>query len=151
MKAERDAHDSLKHLFCEIGFPRVLKPDHAQSLTEGEFRRVANRAQVPIHSHEPYHPNQNLAEDTICEGIRLYSHHMNSCGIPKAFWDRVFIYCLEIRLHIVLALDIQEGENGATIITGNTSDISHLVDFGIYDWCWVLSPSSSSQPSKQLC
>src|SRR5210317_1377168 len=151
VRAEKNAHESLKCLFRQIGFPRVLCPDHAQSLTEGEFRKVANRAQVRIHSHEPYHPNQNLAEDTIREGTRLYNRHMNARNIPKAFWDKVFIYSLEIRSHIVLGIAIQEGENGTTIITGNTSDISHLVDFSIYDWCWVLSPTSSSQPNKQLC
>lgn len=52
-----------------------------------------------------------------------------------------------------LALDhpMQEGKCRATIISGNTADVSHLVDFSIYDWCWVLSPTHSSQDNKQLC
>ena len=44
----------------------------------------------------------------------------------------------------------QEGECGATIIKGSTADISHLVDFAIYDWCWSLSPSESNQEKKLL-
>lgn len=151
LKSESDVSGSLKNLFRDVGFPRVLRPDDAESLTGGEFKRVANKAQVPIHPSEPYHPDQNLAEDCIREASRMYVRFMTSRGIPKAFWDRVFIYCLELRSHMVLGHSRQDGECGATVITGNTSDISHLADFSIYDWCWALSPTSSTQENKQLC
>lgn len=45
---------------------------------------------------------------------------------------------------------MQEGECETTIVTGNTSDISHFVDFSIWDWCWALSPKGTSQDKKQL-
>src|SRR5210317_481488 len=151
LRHEKEVHESLKRLSRDVGFPRVLRPDHAQSLTQGEFRRIANKAQVPILPHEPYNPNQNLAEDTIREAVRMYHRFMSARDIPKAFWDRVFIYILELRSHIALGHPLQEGENGATIIKGETSDISHLVDFSIYDWCWALSPTHAKQENKQLC
>jgi len=44
----------------------------------------------------------------------------------------------------------QDGECGATIIYGNTADISHIADFGFYDWCWFWSPKESSQDRQQL-
>ena len=37
----------------------------------------------------------------------------------------------------------QEGECGATIIFGETADISHLVEFSFYDWIWFISPKES--------
>lgn len=151
LKTESQVSESLKNLFRDFGFPRVLRPDHAESLTAGEFRRIANKGQVPIRPHEPYRPDQNLAEDTIREGTRMYHRFMSSRNIPKACWDRVFIYSLELRSHMALGHPMQEGECGATIISGNTADVSHLVDFSIYDWCWVLSPTHSSQDNKQLC
>ncbi|CAJ1946131.1 unnamed protein product, partial [Cylindrotheca closterium] len=52
---------------------------------------------------------------------------------------------------MALGLAIQEGECGATIVSGNTKDFSHLVDFAIWDWCWCLSPNRSSKDGKQLC
>ena len=151
LRNESEVSNSLKNLFRDFGFPRVLRPDHAESLIAGEFRRVANKAQVPIHPHEPYRPDQNLAEDCIREGTRMYHRFMSSRSIPKAFWDRVFIYCLELRSHMVLGHPLQGGECGATIISGNTRDISHLTDFSIWDWCWALSPTNSKQDNKQLC
>ena len=81
----------------------------------------------------------------------MYSRFMVSRDIPKVCWDRVFCYCLELRSHMVLGHPRQQGECGATIITGNTADISHLADFSIGDWCWALSPTSSSVDSKLLC
>ncbi|CAJ1927005.1 unnamed protein product [Cylindrotheca closterium] len=69
LKKESEVSNSLKELFCDISFPRVLRPDDAQLLATGEFRRVANKAQVPIHPSEPYNPDQARR------------------GIPKAFWD----------------------------------------------------------------
>ncbi|CAJ1970522.1 unnamed protein product [Cylindrotheca closterium] len=151
LKKESEVSNSLKELFRDIGFPRVLRPDDAQSLTAGEFRRVANKAQVPIHPSEPYNPDQNLAEDCIREATKMYVRFMTRRGIPKAFWDRVFIYCLELRSHMVLGHSRQGDDCGAGWISGNTKDISHLADFGIYDWCWALSPTHSSQENKQLC
>jgi len=53
LKEESDVHESLKHVFRDVGFPKALRPDDAQSLTNGEFRRVANKGQVPIHFIEP--------------------------------------------------------------------------------------------------
>jgi hypothetical protein len=150
LKKESDVSYTLPKLFRQFGFPKALRPDLAQSLTGGAFLKTSNKAQVPILPIEPFAHNQNIAEDTIREGTRLYYRFMNARGIPKAVWDRVFIYCLEIRSHMVLDHPNQEGECGATLIKGNTADISHLVDFSIYDWCWSLSPSESNQDNKQL-
>jgi len=48
LKTESDVSHTLKKLFRHIGFPKAIRPDDAQSLTQGEFKRVANKAQVPI-------------------------------------------------------------------------------------------------------
>jgi hypothetical protein len=151
LNKESDVHTSLTQLFRQFGFPQCLIPDDAKSLTQGKFREVANKGQVPIHPIEPHHPNQALTEDTIREGSRLYRRFMHSRNIPIAFWDRVFMYAFEIRSHMALGLAVQEGECGATIVSGNTMDISHLVDFAIWDWCWCLSPNRASKDGKQLC
>ena len=151
LNKESDVHTSLTQLFRQFGFPQCLIPDDAKSLTQGKFREVANKGQVPIHPIEPHHPNQALTEDTIREGSRLYRRFMHSRNIPIAFWDRVFMYAFEIRSHMALGLAVQEGECGATIVSGNTKDISHLVDFAIWDWCWCLSPNRASKDGKQLC
>jgi len=148
LSEERNAHQSLFYLFRDVGFPSALIPDGATSLTKGEFKRVANKTQVPIYPLEPF--NQSTAEDMIREGTRLYQRFMIGRNIPKILWDRVFIYCLEIRSHMTLGHPMQNGECGATIIQGHTADISHLADFSMYDWCWTLPPRDSNQENKQL-
>jgi len=150
LSKERDAHHSLSHFFRDFGLPEILIFDSALSLTQGEYKRTASKAQVPIKEIEPFHPNQNLAEDTFREGSRLYNRFMTARNIRTALWDRVFMYCLETRSHMALGHPLQNGECGATIIQGHTADISHIADFSMYDWCWTLSPKQSNQHRKQL-
>ena len=141
---ESDVHTTLAKLFWQFGFPKALIPDDAKSLTQGEFCKAANKAQVPILPIEPHQPNQNLAEDTIREGTRMYKQFMHARNIPQAYWDRVFCYCLKLQSHMVLGYAMQEGELAVTIVIGNTGDISHLVNFEIWDWCWALLPKGTS-------
>jgi len=132
---ERNVHHSLSYLFRDVGFPNALIPDSAISLTRGDFKKVASKAQVPIYPLELFNPNQSTAEDMIREGTRLYQRFMTGRHIPKLLWYRVFINCLEIRSHMALGHPMQNGECGTTIIQGCTADISHLLDFSMYDWC----------------
>ena len=138
------------HIIRDFGFPEVLISDSALSLTQGEYKRTASKAQVPIKEIEPFHPNQNLAEDTFREGSRLYNRFMTARNIPTAPWDRVFMYCLEIRSHMALGHPSQNGECGVTIIQSHTADISHIADSSMYDCCWTLSSKQSNQNRKQL-
>ena len=150
LSQEKYVSNSLTNLFRDVGFPSAIVPDNAASLTKGEFKKIAGRAQVPIYPLEPYNPNQSTAEDMIREATRLYQRFMTARNIPKVLWDRVFSYCLEIRSHMALGLPVQNGECGKSIIQGYTADISHIADFSMYDWCWTLSPSNSNQDRKQL-
>jgi len=150
LSEEKYVSHSLTNLFRDVGFPAAIIPDSAASLTKGEFKKVASRAQVSIYPLEPYNPNQSTAEDMIREATRLYQRFMTARNIPKVLWDRVFAYCLEIRSHMALGLPIQNGECGKTILQGHTADISHIADFSMYDWCWTFSPRNSNQDRKQL-
>ena len=55
----------------DVGFPSAIVSDNAASLTKGEFKKIAGRAQVPIYPLEPYNPNQSTAEDMMREATRL--------------------------------------------------------------------------------
>lgn len=131
-------------LFRTVGLPTAIIPDYALELTQGKFLRNAQKAQVHILPVEPYMHNLNYAETCIREVLRLYHRFMISRGIPKVLWDRCFVYCCEIRSHMALGHYDQEGECGATIIFGETADISHLAEFSFYDWVWFISPKESN-------
>jgi hypothetical protein len=150
MKRKEDAHLTQDKLFRLIGFPLALIPDNAKELVQGRFLRNAQKAQVAVLPLEPYMHNLNFAEDFIREAVRLFHRTMVARNVPRVLWDRCFVYCCEIRSLMALGHHEQEGECGATIIFGNTADISHVADFGFYDWCWFWSPKESNQTRQQL-
>jgi len=65
MKEKSDAHKTLDTLFGSAGVPRAIIPDDAAELTQGEFKRKADRAQALIHPIEAHTPDANTAEDGI--------------------------------------------------------------------------------------
>jgi Fe-S-cluster containining protein len=150
MKAKSDAYLTQDKLFRTVGLPAAIIPDYAMELTQGKFLKNAQRAQVHILPVEPYMHNLNFAETCIREVSRLYHRFMTARGIPKVLWDRCFAYCCEIRSHMALGHYDQEGECGATIIHGETADISHLVEFSFYDWVWFVSPKEAKYDRMTL-
>lgn len=150
MKSKGEAHLTQDKLFRAVGFPTAIIPDNALELTQGQFLRNAQKAQVQILPVEPYMHNLNFAETCIREVLRLYHRFMTLRGVPKVLWDRCFVYCCELRSHMALGHHEQNGECGATIILGETADISHLVEFSFYDWVWFMSPKESSLDRMEL-
>jgi hypothetical protein len=43
-----------------------------------------------------------------------------------------------------------QGETPATVLTGSTADISHICEFGWYDYVWYLSAEGTSLECKYL-
>jgi hypothetical protein len=71
-----DAHLTLNKLFRKVGLPRVIIPDNAKELTEGDFKKKALRAGGAILPVDAYTKNANLAEDAIRELKRAYRRTM---------------------------------------------------------------------------
>jgi hypothetical protein len=96
MRTKDESHYSLDKLFRAVGFPTTMIPDNALELTQGEFKKKLQRAQVDLH------PNLNAAEDCIRELKRMFRRSMNARNIPVVFWDRVIMWCAEVRSHMAL-------------------------------------------------
>eukprot|EP00980_Cylindrotheca_fusiformis_P003211 scaffold727_cov104-Cylindrotheca_fusiformis.AAC.1 len=82
LKTKDESHYSLDKLFRSVGFPEAMIPDNALELTQGEFKRKLQRAQVELHPIEAYSPNLNAAEDCIRELKRMFRRVMNARNIP---------------------------------------------------------------------
>ena len=155
MESKRDAHYSLDDFFREVGIPQVLIPDNAKELTQGEFRKKCRRAQCPIHPVEAFSPNHNLTESVIRELKRHYRRVMIETGAPEVLWDYCLEHCALIRSHTALNIHQLNGRTPATMMTGDTSDISFIAEFGWYDWVWYVdepgrpSQDGTGQPSMQ--
>ena len=48
LKKKGDAHEGLDEFFTQVGVPRKLIPDNAKELTQGQFKKIASKAQCPI-------------------------------------------------------------------------------------------------------
>jgi len=146
IKKKGDAHKTLDTLFRSVGVPRVLIiPDDAAELTQGEFKRKADTAQALIHPIEAYTPNANIAEDRIRELKRAHRRAMAATNTPACLWDLCLVHTALIRQHTVSSIRELQGEVPATMMTGDTGDISFLCEFGWYELVWFSTPQSTTE------
>lgn len=150
IEKKSDAHYTLDTLFRRVGVPNTLIPDNAGELTAGEFRRKALRAQSTIRPIEAHTPNANLAEDGIRELKRMYRRAMIRTNSPRCLWDLCLVYHAYVRSHSCLSIRQLDGEVPQTLLTGDTADISHICEFGWYDWVWYISPQDENMERKHL-
>jgi len=150
IRTKADAHLSLDSLFSRVGIPKRIIPDNAPELVQGDFKRKLLRASVDIKPVEAYSPNQNLAETCIRELKRAYRKLMKSTNCPAVLWDFAFEYVAEIRSHTAHPLHALQGDVPQTILLGDTADISHLCEFGFYDFVWYITPADQQLEVKQL-
>ena len=147
MKSRNECHHALDKWLQQIGVPRVLIPDGAMEFTgpESQFVKKSRKVQCPIHPIEAYSPNQSIAEDVIRELKRMFRRTMLATNAPPQVWDWCIEWCALIRLHAAWNMASLGGQTPATKITGDTPDISFLVEFGFYDWVWFLPKTGATK------
>ena len=150
IEKKSDAHKTLDSLFRSVGVPRVIIPDNAPDLAEGEFRRKATKCGSHIHPIEAYTPNANIAEDGIRELKRAYRRVMRAKKVPACLWDLCLQHTALVRQHTVSSIRELYGETPHTRLTGDTGDISFLCEFGYYDYVWFSDPESETMENKRL-
>ncbi len=149
MKHKGDAHDTLSLVFQRDGVPPTMVTNDSKEQTKGEFRCKLKEADCHPRVTEPYSPWQQAAEGYIRELKRGSSRKMIKTGSPKCLSD----HCLELEayVHSCTSNDIYitAGQVPETIMTGNTADISHIAEFGWYDWV-VYRDNEPSFPDDKL-
>jgi hypothetical protein len=102
--------------------------------TQGEFRRKLKEADCHPRVTEPYSPWQQAAEGCIRELKRGSLQKMIKNGSPKSLLDN----CHELKAYVrsCMSNDIYmtAGQVPETIMTSNSANISHIAEFGLYDW-----------------
>ena len=140
MQRKKDAHKTLERVFSDYGIFNSVIPDNAPELTSGNFRKTAHKFSCRIKPIEAYTPNQNLAEANIPELKRMYRREMRRTNCPSVLMD----HCLELmaarRSHTVLSTSPFNTGPPLTMLTGDTPDISHLVEHRCYDPVWYSNP-----------
>ena len=148
IKSKKEAHYTLDSFFQQVGIPVAIIPDNAKELTEGEFRKKCQRAQTRLRPVEAYTPNANLAEGTINLLKQFYERVMTAKDVPELLWDRCLVWCAKVRRVLALNIRSLEGKTPAGYLTGDTADISHLAEFGFYDFVWYMNPRGKGPGSE---
>jgi hypothetical protein len=141
---------ALDWLHREHGVPAKLITDHANELVAGEFRRKALAAGSQCLSVEPYTQQHNRAELAIRELKRGYRRQMRKTNAPRVLWDHCLQLQAMIRSHTALDLYELYDEVPETNVSGDTADISALVEHAWYDWVWYLNPPGFDMEIREL-
>ena len=108
--------------------------DGSKEQTSTEFRQKLKEADCHLRQTEPYSPWMQAAEGAIRELKRGVTRKMKRTATPKVLWD----HCIElealIQSHSVNGIYESNGQVPETIMTGSTADISHICEYGWYDW-----------------
>jgi hypothetical protein len=127
------AHETLSLLFHRDGVPPTMVLDGSKEQTNGDFMRKLREADCHARQTEPY-SWQQAAEGCIRELKRGMSRKMIKTGSPRVLWD----HCIELEALIRSLTSnnvyMTDGKVPETIMTGSTADISHICEFGWYDW-----------------
>jgi len=136
MKSKSEFPDALK-LFCkEVGVPSAVVVDPIGEQTSNKVKQLCYNAGTTLRvleEHTQWASRAELYIGLIKEAIRK---EMRATHCPLVLWD----YCAEYKaqVHNLTAKDLfqLQGQTPYTATTGNEADISHIYNFGWYDWCY---------------
>ena len=60
------------------------------------------------------------------------------------------MYQAQVRNHTALSIRGLEGDVPATVLTGDTADISHICEYGWYDYVWYSTIPDENMENRQL-
>jgi hypothetical protein len=146
MTRKGEAHETLSLLFHHDGVPPTMVLDGLKEQCQGDFKRKLCESDCHTRQTEPYSLWQQAAEGCIHELKQGVSRKMIKTSFPRVLWD----HCIELEALIHSSTGnnvyVTSGEMPETIMTGSTADISHICEFGWYDWVMlgILSPRSQT-------
>ncbi len=108
--------------------------DSSKEQCKRDFKRKLCKADCHARQTEPYSPWQQAAEGCTCELKCGVSHKMIKTGSPRVLWD----HCTELEELICSSTSnnvyMTNSKVPETIMTGSFTNISHIREFGWYDW-----------------
>ena len=137
MAKKSDAHETLSLLFAQEGVSSTLVMDGAREQVMGEFRLKARQADCHEKQTEPYSPWQNAAESSIRELKKGTGRKIIKSNSPKKLWDDCIELEMEIRSCTTKNVFELKGEVPRIVMKGETANITHLFEFGWYDWVYI--------------
>ena len=146
MKTKSDAYLALDKVCRTYGVPQLLVSDNAKEETLGNWGRISKQYLIKQRMTEPHSGWQNRCEDEIREIRKHYARIMSLNQCPDAFWDFGLAYVINVRQLIVRAAS--NNRSPIETITGDTPDISEIMDFDFYQWVKYRDQNDKDNPIK---
>ena len=133
-KSGKNISLAIKRYFKEKGVPDHLICDQAREQVQGDAKILCHDSGCTIIELEKGTPSANRAERTI---------KMLKDGVKKDLFDTdsplvLWCYCIERRAEIINLTSRSnpqlQNQTPHTRLTGQPADISHICEFGWYDW-----------------
>ena len=136
MSTKSNAHHSAKNMFNKNGVPSKIVMDGSKEQVMGKLMEDFQYATVQVQQLEYNTPWANRSEGAVRENKIATRRAMKKSDCPAKLW----YYCAElqakIRCHMAHNIPTLNGQVPRTVVTGNTADISALVEFGWYQWVY---------------
>ena len=145
LKCKVDAYLSLEQLIDDVGIFNSIILDNVPELMTGEFKRTAQKFGSRICPVEAWTPNQNRAESAIRELKCMYRCEMWRTNAPAILWDHCMQVMAAIDSHTALDLFALRGDTLSTMLTGDTPNISHLVEHSWFYFVWYSNPGQEER------
>eukprot|EP00934_Nitzschia_sp_Nitz4_P004494 Nitzschia sp. Nitz4//scaffold699_size1639//47//1622//NITZ4_009318-RA/size1639-snap-gene-0.2-mRNA-1//-1//CDS//3329556654//4484//frame0 len=131
-------HETLKQFIADYGAPIRMITDGSAEQTGHltEFHSRLLRYDIPHHIAGPYRPNQNPAETVIRELRKRWYRTIFRTNCPQRLWHFAFPYIALLMSHTSTYAANLGGRTPIEHLTGDTPDISELLDFAFYDRVW---------------
>ena len=130
MTINNQAHETLSLLFHRDGVPPKMVVDGSKDQGEGQFAKKCREADCHLVSTEPYSPWMQAAEGCIKHMKQGLSRDMLATGAPKKLWDHSLEFKALVCSHTASNTYELRGQVPETVMSGNTSDISFIYEFG---------------------
>ena len=137
-KKSVDIDEALKKFITDFGAPTTMTMDGSKEQTSrnSAFNGRLRRNRITPIICNPHRPNKNPAETVIRELRKKWYRAIFQTNCPKSLWNYGLPHFASI---MQMTATHAAGLNGQTplgALLGETPDISHLLDFGWYDFIW---------------
>ena len=136
MSTKRQAHHSTKKLFKNNGLTSKIVMDGAWQQVMGKFKEACQDATVQVQQLKYNTPWENRAEGAFQENKRAARRAMNNSACPARLWYYCSEFHAKTRCHTAHDIPTLNSQVPETVVNGNTTDISELVEFGWYHWVY---------------
>ena len=134
MRQKSDAPDTLTQLAHDKGVPTHFVMDGAKEQIQGEFRKRARSYGCGLRQTDTYSAWQNDAEAGIRDLKQGASREMVAKQTPKKLWDHCYEWKAKVLSHTARGFYKLQSQVPETNLTGQSSDISPLAEYGWYEW-----------------